>query len=403
MCCIGAVYADRFGLKEVRWFMGLVRSCVLRSSQVYKSIQAPEQNIDLGSRLAETTQELQAIALLNSMLVWHGSPQQRHQGREEFWALARVTRRAGLLQPLPQGNPNASALHQPGPVTGEEVNSWNWSAWITNEARTRLMAYIFLFDSSSTMFFNSQPQFDIHELHIPLPSDDAAWEARSSEDCACALGLRGEAAQAKNQSGSRRAKQLGIAETLQVLLGSGQGYFPERATNVFGKFVLIHAIHVQIYTIQRMLLRRTSSSGTSTPQSQGGSPAASATAVSEQAQQLLRATVCALEMWKKCWDSDLAIQFPQNQRRLGFCRDGIHFYFLAQLFLRKSRSEEWGASPDLRCRHVFNLLKQIRSHVASDSAQKGIDYGSMTTVADDYGIQDLSLNMKRLFTPLDQQ
>lgn len=383
--------------------MGLVRNCVVRSSQVYKSIQMPEQNIELSSRLSEGTQELQAIALLNSMLVWHGSPQQRHQGREEFWALARVTRRAGLLQPLPRDNPNASALHQPGPVTGEEVNSWNWSSWITNEARTRLMAFIFLFDASSTMFFNSQPQFDIHELQIPLPADDAAWDARTSEECACALGLRGEAAQAKNQTGSRRAKQLGVAEALQVLFSNGHGYFPQRSSNAFGKFVLIHAIHMQIYAIQRMLLRRNSSSGTSTPQSQGESPANSASAVSEQAQQLLRSTVSALELWKKCWDTDLAIQFIHNQRRLGFCRDGIHFYYLAQLFLRKSRSEEWGVPADLRCRHVFNLLKQIRSHVASDSAQKGIDYGSITTVADDYGIQDLSLNMKRLFTPLDQQ
>lgn len=164
--------------------------------------------------------------------------------------------------------------------------------------------------------------------------------------------------------------------------------------------VLIHAIHIQIYNIQRQILRR---SGTSTPQSQGGSPSTPASGVSEQAQHLLRSTVSALEMWKTCWDADLAVQFSQNQRRRGFCRDGVHFYFLAQIFLRKSRSDDWNAPADNRSRHVFHLLKQIRSHVASDSAQKGIDFGSVTTVADDYGVADLTLNMRHLFKPIEEQ
>jgi hypothetical protein len=120
---------------------------------------------------------------------------------------------------------------------------------------------------------------------------------------------------------------------------------------------------------------------------------------------LLRSTFNALESWKKIWDIDLAIQFPQDQhqRRHGFCRDGVHYYFLAQIFLRSSRPQEWAAPADLRCRQVFHLLKQIRNHVASDSAQKGIDVGSINTVADDYALADLTLNMRRLFTPIEEQ
>lgn len=153
---------------------------------------------------------------------------------------------------------------------------------------------------------------------------------------------------------------------------------------------------MQIFNIQRQLLRRVSTSGTSTPDG----PATPPNGVSEQIQQLLRSTVQALELWKTLWDIDLTIQYPQSQPRLGFCRDGVHFYFLARLFLRSSRREEWAAPADMRCRHVFNLLKQIRTHVATDSSQKGIDIGSVTTVMDDYGIHDLTLNMKHLFTPI---
>lgn len=398
MCCLGAVYSDKMSPSDVRWLMERVRENVLRSSQVYELAQA-HQMADLNNQLSSTTEEIQALVLLHAQFLWHGSQQQRQQVREEVGALANVTRCAALFQPLPADSINVSALHQPGPVTGEEVDSWSWPLWVENEKRARLTAYVYLIDASSTIFFNTQPIFDAKNITVSLPADDAAWEARTSEDCASALGLRGQAAQANNESGSRRAKQLAMSEALGVLNGTCPGQFPERATNVFGKFILIHALHTQIYNIQQQLIHRLSSSGGSMPQSQAGS---SVSGVNEQVQNQLRSTVGALNLWKACWDKDLAIQFTHRQRRRGFCRDGIHFYFLAQAFLRQSRPEDWATTADVRCRHVFHLLKQIRPYVASDSAQKGIEIGSMTEIADDYAIADLTLNMRNLFTPLDE-
>lgn len=399
MCCLGAVYSDRLGPDDVRWLMGIVRPAVLRSSECYKLFKQSQQVSDVTSRLPVDIEDLQAHALLHSLFLWHGSQTQRQQVREEFGILANITRRAGMLRPLSREHPNSSTLHQPGPVTGEEVNTWNWTTWIENEKRTRLMAYVFLIDAASTIFFNTQPQFDVHEIRVPLPADDAAWDARNAEDCASALGLRGQVAQGENISGSRRAKQLGMAEALQVLYEAGHNCFPERATNVFGKFILIHAIHIQIYNIQRQLLRRGSASGTSTPPYGTITPPSG---VTEQVQQLLRSTFNALELWKAIWDADLAIQYVQNQRRHGFCRDGVHYYFLAQVFLRNSRPQEWAAPADLRCRQIFHLLKQIRGHVTS-SAQRGLDLGSVNAVGDDYAVANLALNMRQLFKPIDEQ
>jgi len=236
MCCIGAVYSDRVDAKDVRWLMDIVRAAVVRSSQICKLSQAEQHTGDLYQMTPAHVEELQCLMLLHALFIWHGSQKQRQQVREEFGMFASIARRAGLLHPLPRGHPNSSALHQPGPVTGDEVNTWNWATWIENEKRTRLMSDILLLDACSTIFFNTQPQFDVRDFTIPLPADDAAWEARTAEDCASALGLRGQAAQINNVSGSRRAKQLGIDEALQVLYGAGHGRFPERATNVFGKF-----------------------------------------------------------------------------------------------------------------------------------------------------------------------
>lgn len=399
LCCVGAVYSDRLTEKDVRFLMDIVRPAVLRSSKLYQLGQAMQQTPVPTQDPSVCIEEIQAFVLIHSVFLWHASPAQRQNARESFWILANVTRCARLLRPMPRESPGSSALHQPGPVTGEEVNTWDWKSWIENEKRTRLMAYLFLCDAASTIFFNTQPQFDVFDIQVALPADDAAWEAGTAEECASALGLRGQAAQSKNETGSRRAKQLHMSEALHVLYGAGPGAFPERATNAFGKFILIHALHVQIYNIQRQLISRPPVSGASTPES----PATPPNGLSERTHQLLRSTVNALEMWKQCWDTDLAMQFPNHQRRYGYCRDGIHYYYLARAFLRNSRPQDWATTPEVRCRQVFHLMKQVRAYVASDAAHKGIDVGSVNAVADDYAIVDLTLNMRRLFRPINDE
>lgn len=409
MVCIGAVYSERVGVKEVRWLMEMVRASVLRSSQLYK--QASERArgvVEQSMPFVGNLQEVQALVHIHSLFVWHGNQKQRQQAREDFWILANIVQQLGLLRPFPSGHLNASALHQPGPMNMSDVTAWSWTRWLEQETRIRVMHLVFLIDASLAIFFNAKPQLDIFDIQLPLPADDASWEAKSAEDCANALGLRGDAAQANNHAGTRRAKQLIMSEVL-VMLHQGHN-LPHRATNVYSKFILIHAIHVQIFQLQRQLCSATglSSSGASTPQShEGTASGGSSGAVTptdggqySQPQGLLRSTMCALMLWKKQWDSDMQLQYGTKQRPLGFCRDGIHFYFLAKIFLQNSRREDWTATPDDRFQQVFNQLKYIRTHVASDSSSKNLDTGSVTTINDEYGLAGLTLNMKLLFTPI---
>jgi hypothetical protein len=415
MICVGAVYSDRIGVQEVRWLMELTRASVSRSSQVYQAVVQGTHYTPSDSRTSADIEEVQAMVHIHSLFVWHGSPRQRQQGRDEVWTLVSIAQYLGFLRPLSHGRHNFSTLHQPGPVLGSEVNIWTWSSWIEQEKRARVMYIIFLIDASLAIFFNMQPQFDAFSIKLPLPSDDAAWEAKTENECANALGLRGQAAQGKNNAGSRRPKQLGFAEALQYLYQGGE--FPQRATNAFSKFILIHAIHSQIFKIERQLVNASSmpgfsSSGTNTPRSWTSTDGTTSNESSGQitpiegitshishAHQMLRSTMTALELWKRQWDTDMQIQYASNEPRFGFCRDGIHYYFLANFFLRRSRREAWAAQPDVRCQQVFHLLKQIRAHVASDSAAKGID-PNQTSINDNYAVTDLTLDMKLLFTPI---
>lgn len=423
MICVGAVYSDLLAVADVRWLMEHVRTCVYRSSQVYKIMsQNAEQVVDPRSRPPSDVEEFQALILLHSLFVWHGSKEQRQRGREDFWVLSEVARTFDLFLPLSSGHVHYSALHQPGPLNGTEVNSWSWAAWVEQEKRIRTVYLIFLLDAALAIFFNDRPQMAAQEIRLPLPADDASWAASSEEVCASALGLRGEAAQVRNTTGSKRAKQIGMSEALQLLYRGGD--FPQRATNAFAKFILIHAIHVDIFNVQRQIAAVSSttgqnsfpSSGTSTPQSHkdwtstdGSNSNTTSGRVTpiegisnqlSQAHHRLRLIVSALETWKAKWDADMCVQYLPDQRRVGFCRDGVHYYFLARIFLRSSRHQEWAAPGDVRCHQILTLLKQIRNHVASDSAQKGQDIGSITAVDDTYGMADLTLDMRLLFTPI---
>lgn len=415
MVCVGAVYSDRIGVKDVRWLMELVRASVFRSSHLYKGASERARSIVVEKRmpLVGNIQEVQALVHIHSLFAWHGNQKQRQQGREEFWILASIVRQLGLLRPLPSGHANSSALHQPGSLDMNDVTSWNWDDWLEQETRIRVMYIVFLIDASLAIIFNAQPQFDIYDIQLPLPADDAAWEAKTAEECAAALGLRGETAQVQNYAGSRRLKQLSMSDVVVQLVQGKE--MPRRATNVYSKFILIHAIHVQIFKLQRQSSELSAfSSGASTPQSfnDGTGSAGSSGAVTptdptgpsfSQLQSLTRSTMFALLLWKKHWDSDMHLQYGNSLRPLGFCRDGIHFYYLAKLFLQTSRREDWLAPAEARFQQVFGMLKYIRTQVATDATARNVEIGSVTAVDDGYGVADLMLNMKLLFAPISEE
>ncbi|KAF2180571.1 hypothetical protein K469DRAFT_692765 [Zopfia rhizophila CBS 207.26] len=422
--CIGAVYSDRLETKESRWLMELAKTSILKSSHLYKLVtQNAQEVVDTHPRQSSDIEEIQALFLVHALFIWNGTQEQRRQGREAFWPLVAIARHADLLNPIPNSQPGFSVLHQLGPYEIYHRNTWRWEAWVEQEKRARVMYLIFLLDAALAMFFNIPPQLDAFEINLPLPADDAAWEAKTHEECASAIGLREEIPENKNTTGSRRAKQIGMRDALQRLYSNEK--LPQGGTNIYSKFILVHALHVQIYKYQRHTTIPNnglsgfggfSSSGASTPHSQnewastdgsngtvsnGNSgrvtPIEGASGQYAHAQHMLRATRAAVELWKNSWDADMHIQYPPNQRRVGFCRDGIHFYYLARMFLQSPHREE---PPDTRCQQVFNLLTKVKSYVASEQEKKGMDIGSVTAVDDNYGVADLTLDMKLLFTPI---
>jgi len=66
------------------------------------------------------------------------------------------------------------------------------------------------------------------------------------------LGLNGPEAQSKNVTGTRNARQPSMRDATRTLLELN-GNFQPGATNVYSKFVLIHALITRIMACQKVL------------------------------------------------------------------------------------------------------------------------------------------------------
>lgn len=440
LICLGAVYSDRIDLPQVRLLMEYVTRAMHRSTRLLHLLNSNIPSLDFTElESEETLQELQAWMGLQSLSAWHGNTEQRSKGRKDHQRLILLVRKLGLLEPYGSDSPFYSVLHQPSPQYEEIcadpylLNRWDWIAWVEQEKRCRFVHHIYLMDAALLLFFNTPPSFQYQEIRLPLPADDAAWEARSAQECAAALGLHDSHAQASsNTTGSLRKKQAELPVAINALFHPHYE-IETRFTNIYSKFILIHVLLLQIWNIQRHLPRGPASSrpasdigntsGTTNAsaayedrltaddtsrrvsKSNNGhaTPIEASGSHSSASHQLLRAINIALQKWKKSWDEDMALQYPPSsthRKRLGFCRDGIHFYWLARLWLRSSRATDWDAAPDQRFLQSMNELKRVRHWVASDNATRGEEIGSVAEIAENYGIEDLTLDMKLLFAPI---
>jgi len=392
--CSGAVYSDRVSQKQVRGLMQRTKSGIGRTSRLLKTLEPGSIEARFSASGVEY-EELLAITMLQTLLTWHGEPQERATAREESRKIMYLARQLNMLTLAGPDDPLAySYLHNLGP--GEQANpaQWSWSSWVEQEKRSRLMFLVFLYNVALNFYFNCAPAFSASEIKLPLPCDDAAWEATTADSCAQALGLRGVGPQSiVNVSGSLRLKQLEMHHAISALYSNSVVVQP-RTTNVYSKFILIHALHTEIWQVQR---QRSLADSTSSPVP-GTSPAGGALA---QVNNHYQSFSSALVRWKTSWDQDMQLQFPpQAPRRIGFCRDGAQFYWLARAFLHGSRAHDWKLPADVRFRQVINGLKKARDWSLTDGAQRGEEPGSVAAIDDDYGNKPLQLDMRKLFRPL---
>lgn len=423
MCCVGACYSDRIPAANVREIMDLLKAALEGSSRMFASLlQSGNSDVEyewasFGANKTDL-EELQAIMLTQTLFTWHGTPVQRDRARRTFPLIASSARKAGLLHLSTDPSLFSPVHHPENSLQNLAASPFDWQAWVEQEKRIRTMYMIFVYDAALGLYFNTGPEFDPFEVRLPLPADDAAWDARTSDECAEALGLRGpDAAKMRNPDGTRRCNQPEMHLVLKALLDSNYRLQPG-ATNLFGKFILIHALLAMMRRAQleggSAILNRSSTPipanawFVGAQDSPGTSNSGRATPVDVGANvldaQTVKTFLTALDKFKANWDHDMAVQFPPSgaayPRRYGFTRDGIHFYWLATYLLKSTRTADLQAAPDRRFAQVIRLLKSVKQWVLTDGASRGEELGSVGEIDAAYGAEDVTLDMTQLFRPL---
>lgn len=407
--CIGAVYSKR-GIS-----VDQVRMLIDKSFAAIDRNEAPQGPLEI--------EEIQARYFLHVLATWHGHHYQRENARKRYNKVIQKARAAGLFQPLTAENPGASGFSVYHQLDDRPPNrqSWNWLAWLEQEKRSRVMFGIFLLNSAFVIFFNSPPQIQLHEIRLPLPADDAAWEAPDANECANTLGLNGEGCISGNVAGSRQLRQPEFVVALKSLLQMHLDFNPG-TTNAYSKFILIHALHVHIWTTQKMManaselgvgvlpgsisqtgmvdwkLEAQSRNGRGTPEGFRDGDIALG-----EAAKALKVTMYALEKWKRAWDTDLIAQYPSPTSRIGFGRDGLPFYWLAKLYMTRNRTLDWkhGVDDDRTVAKVKNMLKHLQGFITDGTGRLDLQ-GAVSAIDEDFAINELTYDMKLLFRPIDE-
>ena len=419
MFCAGAVYSDRIEHAQVRVILRKSKEIIERSSEITKMLQGRRlSQVELETLNPLIMEQLEAITLIDAVSLWHGDDSQREDVMNGFGKVIQLARHMNYFEPAQIGSPSYSVLHQPGPVEDIRLDDWDWTSWLWQEKRIRFAMHWLLLDTALVLYFDCQPNLDPAEVKLPLPTDDAAWDASTATDCAAALGFNGPEVQRQvNTSGSRRKKQLELNLTLHALYHPTYE-FPLRSTNVQSKFIIIHCIISQICKIQWQ--RTTDLSGgfgslepsssliqssdwvTSTGSGRSSfSNSGSATPTDSSKSPQFTSVNIAVTKWKKIWDEDTPLQYPSGVSRVGFCRDGEHFFWIARLLLHNQQRLDVHSSWKQRFDFIMKSLKQIKHWVATQQASRGDPItGAVGEIDENYGVEDLTLDMKLLFKPL---
>lgn len=388
--CSGAVYSDRVSQADVRELLLVSKAGIRRTSRLLNSYASE----DVISPTKIELEELQALFLAQNILTWHGRPRQRVQARNESRRLLRLVRQCQLLTLAVPGHEAYSYLHNLRPEDTPDSSRWDWNVWLLQEKRLRLVFLALLTDAALNMFFNCPPEFQPSEIRLPLPCDDAAWDAPDHTRCALALGLYGLQHQSHvNTTGSQKLRQISFDHAYRSLQEATTPLQP-RETNVYGKFILIHALHMDIWRLQKQ----------QSNMNPGFLPYGDTVAVNVQTKR--RTISLALDRWKQCWDHDMHLQYPSTPdagatpRRYGFCRDGIHFFWLAKAFMHPKRTNDWKLPADVRFRQFLQGLKKAREWSLSDGAKRGEEPGSVADIDPSYDNEEVDLDMRKLFRPI---
>ena len=390
--CIGAVYSKRgITVDQVRRLMDYHYMAMAHRISRCSSDELPT---------ATRLEDIQAMELLHTLLTWHGNPKQRAIAQERYDVVVNMARRANLFRSLDENelrqecaNSNSTCYCELTDVAFRPKGSvsWSWQSWITQERRNRCAYTIYLLDTAYVLYYNVPPKIKPYEMSLPMPSDDAAWEAWDGTTCAAALGTFGyDQARTVNPGGTKNGTQLRFLDAVKRFM-SPEPSFPPACTNVYSKFIIIHALHVQLW-FHQMHAENPDAGWMS--YWLGTDPAGGEYYGDDRLDR-------ALDKWINVWYHDLQTQHPDPASRVGFSRSGTQYYHLGKLLLRYAYRRLAGYHAPGDKNNVKLTLALLQHSTKTPPGQLTLHREVVPGEIDEnYGVEDLTYDMKLLFKPI---
>ncbi|KAK8211541.1 hypothetical protein M8818_003195 [Zalaria obscura] len=143
----------------------------------------------------------------------------------------------GVKDPEPEPEPESDPTRTPpGPngsinTSGTNTSDEWWNRWITAEATRRAAFAAFVIDVTHATMFGHSAVMVAHEMRIPLPCDESAWNAGSGAEVKALLAADGKhGGKVKGGGGGQVTFLEGLKKTLSGV--------PVR-TNMFGRVILM--------------------------------------------------------------------------------------------------------------------------------------------------------------------
>lgn len=300
--------------------------------------------------------------LVQTINLFRQTVDQRPAASHFHGMLVTLIRRSGLMNSCSSWTPPNLSSADPSQIDAA------WRDWIAHESMKRLLTVAYVHDSFLNIFFSISPSFFASELNWCLPSEDALWNATSSQEWYSLL-------QQPSPYGSSATRLTGFnfKAALNVL---GDEHVPTSGLTLpaFAHFVLINSTLSSIYAASGAQAARASESAPDHCDVLSGNSRHSALQY-------------ALNNWLLGWvktESETASGKAVEEPPL--TRNAMPYYWLAQATLATLQEDEMGffVTPETRFRVLGQWLLHIRNFLRngqSDSARRWIEL--MHVIAED--------------------
>jgi len=227
-----------------------------------------------------------------------------------------------------------------------------WREWANHETIKRVLFLSYLHDCCHCMYFSLSPSFQLAELDLCLPCDDALWSAADAKSWHVT-------SQFSSPYGTGASRILGFPMKRALsILSETRLSTVSVALNPFAHFILIHTILRNLYA---------SYADNSTAESTTSLAADEGTTSANGEHDNAFAIQYALHTWLQMWlNSPESMQVEKCTQEPPFIYNALPFYWLAQVSLLAVQDGSAifvGKPSDAKTEGRFRMMKGWLDHI----------------------------------------